>query len=91
MPQHINRRDFVKSVVGASIVAPLLLKGAAAHSPGVYGEDQPEAHIYLAPFDYNGVRLLDGMLKKQYLATRDYYFNLPDDDILLGFRKRAGQ
>ena len=31
------------------------------------------------------------MLKKQYLATRDYYFNLPDDDILLGFRKRAGQ
>lgn len=33
---------------------------------------------------------MDGMLRKQYLATRDYYFNLPDDNLLKGFRKRAG-
>src|SRR5438128_501621 len=91
MPQYVNRRDFVKSAMGASIIAPLLLKGAAAHSPGVYVEDQPGAHICLTPFDYKGVRLLDGMLKKQYEATRDYFFNLPNDDMLLGFRKRAGQ
>jgi DUF1680 family protein len=30
------------------------------------------------------------MLRKQYFATREYYYNLPDDDILKGFRKRAG-
>ena len=91
MRQHVNRRDFVKSAVGASIVAPLLLKGTPAHSPGVYGEDQPGAHIYLTPFDYDGVHLLDGMLNKQYVATRDYFFNLPIDVMLLGFRKRSGE
>src|SRR5437667_5886195 len=90
MHHHINRRGFVKSVVGASIAAPLLLKETAAHFRGVYGEDQPGAPIYLTPFDYLGVRLLDGMLNKQYQATRDYYFNLPNDDLLLGYRKRAG-
>jgi len=90
MLQHINRRDFVKSVAGASI-APFLLSHTAALLPGAPGQDSSEGHVYLAPFDYHGVRLLDGMLKKQYLATRDYYFNLPNDDMLLGFRKRAGQ
>jgi DUF1680 family protein len=54
-----------------------------------HGKEQSEVRA-LTPFDYNGVRLLDGMLKKQYLATRDYFFNLPNDDLLLGFRKRAG-
>ena len=90
MRQHINRRDFVKSVAGASI-APFLLSHTAAPLPGAPGPDSSEGHVYLAPFDYHGVRLLDGMLEKQYLATRDYYFNLPNDDMLLGFRKRAGQ
>jgi hypothetical protein len=45
----------------------------------------------LEAFDYSGVRLLDGLLKKQYLATRDFYLAIPDDSILLGFRRRAGQ
>jgi hypothetical protein len=31
------------------------------------------AKLYLEPFDYQGVRLLDGMLKSQYSRTRDYY------------------
>jgi len=48
------------------------------------------AKVYLEPFDYQGVRLLDGMLKAQYDRTRDYYYAIPNDDILKGFRERAG-
>jgi DUF1680 family protein len=89
MQKNITRRGFVKSVVGASI-APYLMKKTAAASPMANGEEQPGALLRLTPFDYHGVRLLDGMLKRQYEATRDFYFNLPNDDMLLGFRKRAG-
>jgi len=85
----INRRGFVKTVVGASI-APFVKGRAFAASLAASGEKQSGALIRLKTFDYNGVRLLDGPLKKQYQATRDYYFNLPNDDLLLGFRKRAG-
>jgi hypothetical protein len=85
----VNRRDFVKSVASASI-APFLLSRTAASLPGAPGQDSSGGQVYLAPFDYSGVRLLDGMLNKQYQATRDFYFNLPNDDMLLGFRKRAG-
>jgi DUF1680 family protein len=85
---NVSRRSFVKSAVGASIV-PILMNKTAAASPVAYEKEQSEVRA-LTPFDYNGVRLLDGMHKKQYLATRDNFFNLPNDDLLLGFRKRAG-
>jgi DUF1680 family protein len=84
-----SRRDFIKSCVGAA-AAPSLLNSAAmlAGTPPAEGDAEPKA--FLEPFNYDGVRLRDGMLKKQYDATRDYYFNLRDDDILKGFRERAG-
>jgi DUF1680 family protein len=88
MQNFINRRGFVKTVVGASI-APYLMNRTAAASPVVSWEKQSGAPIRLKTFDYDGVRLLDGPLKKQYQATRDYHFNLPNDDLLLGFRNRA--
>src|ERR1051326_2568473 len=90
MKREVDRREFVKSLATASI-APILLRRAAAGSLHSGSQASAErSRMHLEPFDYNGVRLLDGMLKKQYEATRDYYFNLPNDDLLLGFRKRAG-
>jgi DUF1680 family protein len=44
----------------------------------------------LEPFDYSGVRLLDGMLRSQALYARDFFMRIPDDNLLVGFRKRAG-
>jgi DUF1680 family protein len=87
----INRRDFVKSITAASI-GPLLMSGKAGSSLLLAspGGDQQTTQVLLKPFEYTGVRLLDGRLKEQYQATRDFYFNLPNDDLLLGFRKRAG-
>jgi DUF1680 family protein len=81
-----SRRQFLSLLAGAPL-APYALRalGAQAAPPS----SASEARVFLAPFDYQGVRLGDGMLKKQYDATRDYYFNLPDDDILKGFRRRV--
>lgn len=42
------------------------------------------SRVYLEPFDYNGVQLLDGRLPDQFIATRDYYFAIPDDDLRKG-------
>lgn len=44
----------------------------------------------LEPFNCESGRLSDSRLRRQYLAIRGYYCNLPDDDILKGFRRRAG-
>jgi hypothetical protein len=44
----------------------------------------------LLPFDYAGVRLTDGMLKRQQDEAKEFYLRIPNDDLLLGFRRRAG-
>jgi hypothetical protein len=45
----------------------------------------------LEPFDYRGVTLDDGPLKRQFDEVRDFYLRIPNDDLLKGFRKRAGR
>ena len=42
------------------------------------------------PFNYEGVQLLDGRLKDQFTQIQDYYFNIPNDNILKEFRLEAG-
>jgi hypothetical protein len=44
----------------------------------------------LKVFDFQGVRVTGGMLHSQLQRTRDFYLAIPNDDILKGFRKRAG-
>lgn len=44
----------------------------------------------LEKFDYKGVTLNDGNMKRQFDEVRDYYLRLPNDDILRGYRLRAG-
>ena len=44
----------------------------------------------LEAFDYKGVRLDAGMLRRQLDETRDFYLRIPSDDLLKGFRERAG-
>jgi uncharacterized protein len=41
-------------------------------------------------FNYSGVKLFDGMLLRQCGQTRDVFLQLSDEDLLLGFRRRAG-
>ena len=44
----------------------------------------------LQPFDYHGVTLEAGPLKRQVAEVRNDYLRIPDDDLLKGFRARAG-
>jgi DUF1680 family protein len=48
------------------------------------------ARILLEPFGFEGVKLLPSHWQKQYQACRDMYLELPEDDILCGFRRTAG-
>ena len=50
-----------------------------------------KAPTILDAFEYDGVRLLPGRFASQAARTRDTYFSVSDDDILKGFRERAGQ
>lgn len=87
-----SRRDFLK-MMAASSVTPLVAKvslGAAPSGTSASPKDEFRARCRLQSFDYEGVRLAEGMLDSQFRATRDYYFAIPDDDILKGFRQRAG-
>lgn len=44
----------------------------------------------LQPFDYHGVVLDDSRMKTQFDEVRDFYLRLPNDDLLRGYRLRAG-
>jgi DUF1680 family protein len=44
----------------------------------------------LQAFDFYGVRLTGSRLQEQLQRTRNFYLGIPNDDILKGFRKRAG-
>jgi uncharacterized protein len=76
-----TRREFVKTAVAGSVASAVARPATKIPSP---------ARTVLEPFNYSGVRLLDGPLKRQFEYARDFYLNIPDDDLLKGFRQRAG-
>lgn len=100
MADKITRRSFIaraaRGAAAASLAGPFtrLAASGAAAGPAQTAKGSPagsaSSRILLEPFDYSGVRLLHGRLKAQYDAMRDYFFAIPDDDILKGFRSRAG-
>jgi DUF1680 family protein len=84
-----TRRSFVRQALTGAALVPLagrVVRGLATPGQGA----SPPGGTRLDPFDYDGVSLLGGPLKAQYAAMRDYYFAIPDDDMLKGFRMRAG-
>ena len=85
-----TRRDFVKTALVAAPFTPQLLWASRSTTTGVGTNSPSEPKNVIESFNYDGVRLGEGMLKKQYLTGRNYYFDIPNDDILIGFRRRAG-
>jgi DUF1680 family protein len=81
MPGQLSRREFTKLAAAACCGAGLLGTDALHAS-------DPSRKLEL--FDYSGVRLLDGRFKSQFEAARNLFFNIPNDNLLLGFRQRAG-
>ena len=75
-----SRRNFLKISAGAALAAA---GQSQAAKPA-------KAKCLLEPFHYSGVRLRDGMLRSQFLYARNFYFDISDDSLLLGYRRRAG-
>jgi DUF1680 family protein len=87
-----SRRTFVKGLA-ASSMAPILVNlspQAGAGQPPAREKASPTQRSIIEPFNYEGVQLSQGMLQKQFRETRNFYFSIPNDDILKGFRQRAG-
>jgi DUF1680 family protein len=86
MTRKANRRDFMKLAARTACAGYAATRGTAS----VFAQSPCSRVCKIEPFDYSGVRLLDGMLKSQYDGARDFYLNIPNDNLLLGFRQRAG-
>jgi DUF1680 family protein len=81
----IPRRTFLK----AAPVAAYALAGGAGAARGA-APPGDASRVRLEPFDYRGVRLLASRWQAQFQGARDYYYGVPDADILHGFRAAAG-
>ena len=53
-------------------------------------ETRSKGKVVLDTFDFQGVRLLPSLFSRQLAQTRETYYNIANDDILKGFRLRAG-
>ena len=76
----MERREFLK----AAPLAPLAMYGSTRTAPRT-------APARLEAFDYRDVRLLPGRWRSQVQAGRDFYFSVPDEDVLHGFFVAAGR
>ena len=79
----------LRLVVSASALVGVLT--LAAHNP-TRGADAPRAkgRRQVETLDYRGVTLDDGHPKLMLDEAKAYYLRIPNDDLLKGFRKRAG-
>ncbi|MGA7341645.1 MAG: beta-L-arabinofuranosidase domain-containing protein [Terracidiphilus sp.] len=80
----LTRRDFSKLIPCAAFATPVY--GAEATKALTGAASIPR----LESFNYAGVRLLDGPLKRQFQACSEIFSNIPNDSIVYGFRQRAG-
>ena len=74
----------VSSINGYGWDQPLWQKALPTPLP------QPKGQVVISPFHYRSVTLDDGSFKRQFDDVRSYYLRIPNDDLLKGFRKRAG-
>lgn len=81
MAAQLSRREFLKLAAGV---------GCAAGFLGGHQLTATDARRELELFDYSGVKLLPSRFQEQYQSARDLFFNIPNDNLLLGFRQRAG-
>lgn len=70
----------------------ILLFLALANTSLVFAQQQvfDTSKLILTPFDYNEVKLQNSPLKRQFDEVEDYYLAISNDDLLKGFRERAG-
>jgi DUF1680 family protein len=73
-----------------TLIASCLVVAPAGDDP-IRPPSVPAGRRILEPFDYRGVTLHAGPLKERVDEVRAFYLAIPDDDLLKGFRARAGK
>ncbi len=76
-----------------SQIVALILINAPAQAASSVPDQSPRfrAHLAIESFGYHGVSLDDGPLRYQVSAACEDYLRIPNDDLLKGFRRRAGK
>jgi DUF1680 family protein len=86
----MNRREFLGAFAATSAGILVGQRPAAAQESPTAPSSGPPKRSVLEPFDFSGVKLRPGRWERQFARTRDYYFDISNDDILHGFRADAG-
>ena len=84
----MNRRKFIKLSAGATLA--MASTGLSAEDISKPVQSRTKISPKLESLDYRDVRLLPGPFADRFAATRAFYFAIPDDDIVKGFREKAG-
>ena len=71
-------------IMGVYLFAVFLVGSAFGGGP------IPPKGVKLENFDYRGVKLDGGRMREHLDEVCDEYLRIPNDDLLIGFRKRAG-
>ncbi len=97
MTRRMLRRDFLKAApVAVGMLAQAARTGSSVRvsipsvTPVAPDTRTPLPQSKIQTFDYVGVKLRDSRWKDQVQRARDYYLGVSNDDILQGFRARAG-
>ena len=75
---------FVTLLTGSALAEP------PASGPSVPRVPEPKGKRILENFNYRGVTLDGGRLRTQLDQVRADYLRIPNDELLKGFRQRAG-
>jgi DUF1680 family protein len=85
----IGRREFLAAAAIGAVGYAGAFDAHGLEPPAVPALPERRAAL-LEPFDYKGVRLLPSRWLTQVQNARAFYYSVPDDDILHGFRVAAG-
>jgi DUF1680 family protein len=97
IPSGCGSVSMVVPIARAGLMRPLIVAAIASGVPGqaagpVADQSSPRpVRLAIEPFGYHGVSLDDGPLRQQIASAREDYLRIPNDDLLKGFRQRAGR
>src|SRR5215471_11151498 len=80
----IARRDFLAA--GAAVAAGAVLSKPVLAAPKSDESDR----LAIKTFDYRGVALKPSRWQDQFEKAREFYYEVPEDDVLHGWRAAAG-
>ncbi len=79
------------AVVALASLAAAATSAATPPRPGAPAPVAPKGRRVIQPFDFKGVTLDGGRLRAQFDQVKAEYLRIPVDDLLHGYRVRAGR